>query len=92
MFVKPEKKQKKALLLAEKILKRLGLQLHPNKTRITHVKWGFEFLGYKVKQGKGLKLDKKKIVSKRNRNNIYAYPKDKSIQKIYGQNQRKDKT
>lgn len=76
--------EKKALLLAEKILKRLGLQLHPNKTRITHVKWGFEFfLGYKVKQGKGLKLDKKKIVSKRNRNNIYAYPKDKSIQKKF---------
>lgn len=79
---KTRKEAEKALLLAEKILKRLGLQLHPNKTRITHVKWGFEFLGYKVKQGKGLKLDKKKIVSKRNRNNIYAYPKDKSIQKF----------
>lgn len=79
---KTRKEAEEALSLAKKILKRLGLQLHPNKTRITHVKWGFEFLGYKIKQGKGLKLDQKKIVSKMNRNNIYAYPKDKSIQKF----------
>ena len=34
----------------------LGVRLHPKKTRIVHVRQGFEFLGYKVKQGKGLRL------------------------------------
>lgn len=73
----------KALKLAKKTLKKLGLQLHPNKTRITHIKWGFEFLGYKVKQGNGLKLSEKKITSKINSiYNMYAYPKDKSVNKF----------
>lgn len=64
---------------ARTILGTLGLTLHPEKTRITHIKWGFEFLGYKLKQGKGLVLPKGKV-KKAARNNIYAYPKDKSIQ------------
>src|SRR6516164_3403860 len=34
----------------------LGVSLHPEKTRIVHVDHGFEFLGYKVKRGKGLRL------------------------------------
>ena len=34
----------------------LGVNLHPEKTRIVHVDHGFEFLGYKVKRGKGLRL------------------------------------
>jgi len=64
---------------ARAILETLGLTLHPGKTRITHIKWGFEFLGYKLKQGKGLALPKWKV-KKSARGNIYAYPKDKSIQ------------
>ena len=39
------------------------------------MKWGFEFLGYKVKQGKGLlKLPRHKIKKLPNNKNIYAIP------------------
>jgi retron-type reverse transcriptase len=31
------------------------LELQPQRTRIVHVQYGFEFLGYKIKRGKGLK-------------------------------------
>src|SRR4030095_5136322 len=34
---------------ALRILSELGVQLHPQKTRIVHVQRGFEFLGYLVK-------------------------------------------
>jgi RNA-directed DNA polymerase len=36
---------------ARRILKQLGVELHPQKTRIVHVRYGFEFLGYKIKCG-----------------------------------------
>ena len=35
-----------------------------------------------MKVGKGLKLNQGKITSKKNRNNLYAYPKDKSLKKL----------
>jgi retron-type reverse transcriptase len=37
---------------ARRILKQLGVELHPQKTRTVHVRDGFEFLGYKIKRGK----------------------------------------
>ena len=40
-----------ALDAARRILKQLGVELHPQKTRIVHVRYGFEFLGYKIKCG-----------------------------------------
>jgi RNA-directed DNA polymerase len=43
-----------AITAALRILKQLGVELHPQKTRIVHVQHGFEFLGYKIKQGKRL--------------------------------------
>lgn len=79
---KTRREAEESLDLARQVLGKLGLQIHPNKTRITSIKWGFEFLGYKLKQGKGLKLSHEKITSKRNAQNIYAYPKDKSIEKF----------
>ena len=33
----------------------LGLRLHPEKTRIVHITRGFEFLGYKIGRGRGLR-------------------------------------
>jgi len=33
-----------------RILKQLGVELHPQKTRIVHVRDGFEFLDYSVLQ------------------------------------------
>src|SRR5476651_1175679 len=52
-----------AVGVARKILEQLGVQLHPRKTRIVHVRQGFEFLGYKVKRGKQLQLPPGKIRS-----------------------------
>src|SRR5271156_1070896 len=52
-----------AVAAALRILNELGVQLHPQKTRIVHVRQGFEFLGYKVKRGKQLRLPPGKIRS-----------------------------
>jgi hypothetical protein len=41
-----------AVEAAGRILKQLGVELHPQKTRIVHAQDGFEFLGYKIKRGK----------------------------------------
>lgn len=70
-----------ALREARAILKSLGLTLHSEKTKITHIKWRFEFLGYKLKQGKGLSLPREKI-KKQPKIIIYAYPTDKSIRRF----------
>jgi group II intron reverse transcriptase/maturase len=79
---KSREEAEQALKLARQVLARLGLEIHLSKTRITHVKWGFEFLGYKIKQGIGLKLNANNIKSKINKYNLYAYPKDKSIKRF----------
>src|ERR1700733_699737 len=42
-----------AIAAALRILSELGVQLHPQKTRVVHVQQGFEFLGYKIKRGRG---------------------------------------
>jgi group II intron reverse transcriptase/maturase len=41
------------LATATKILQKLGVTLNVKKTRIVHIKHGFEFLGFKIVQGKG---------------------------------------
>jgi RNA-directed DNA polymerase len=47
----------RALASAARFLREeLGVELHAQKTRIVHVSQGFEFLGYKVKQGAGHRL------------------------------------
>ena len=45
-----------AIAAALRILSELGVQLHPQKTRVVHVRRGFEFLGYLVRRGKQLQL------------------------------------
>lgn len=74
-----------ALQAAREILQELGLEIHPEKTRITHISYGFEFLGYKVKQGKGRKLPKDKIKKQANRLNLYAIPKQQSMKRFMEQ-------
>ena len=37
---------------ALRILKQLGVELHPQKTRMVHVQYGFEFLGYRSSAGR----------------------------------------
>ena len=72
-----------AVEAAGRILKQLGVELHPQKTRIVHVRDGFEFLGYKIKRGKRkLTLPESKIRSQARQGALYAYPKEKSIRRF----------
>jgi len=71
---------------AGRVLKQLGVELHPQKTRIVHVRDGFEFLGYKIKRGKRqLNLPASKIRSQARQGALYAYPKEKSIRRFMDQ-------
>src|SRR6202790_5408666 len=63
-----------AIAVALRILNELGVQLHPQKTRIVHVRQGFEFLGYKIKRGKQLRLPPGKIRSGAQPGELYAIP------------------
>jgi len=75
-----------AVAAALRILSELGVQLHPEKTRIVHVRQGFEFLGYKIKRGKKqLRLPPSKIRSGIQAGALYAYPREKSIRHFMDQ-------
>jgi RNA-directed DNA polymerase len=75
-----------ALDAGRRILKQLDVELHPQKTRIVHVRFGFEFLGYKIKSGwKKLNLPENKIRSQARQGALYAYPKEKSIRRFMDQ-------
>jgi group II intron reverse transcriptase/maturase len=74
-----------AVAAALRILSELGVQLHPQKTRIVHVRQGFEFLGYKIKRGKQLRLPSGKIRSSAQSGALYAYPREKSIRRFMDQ-------
>ena len=65
--------------------KRVGVELNPQKTRIVHVRYGFEFLGYKIKRGRGLQLPSNKIRSGARPGALYAYPREKSIRRFMDQ-------
>jgi group II intron reverse transcriptase/maturase len=71
-----------AIAAALRILSALGVQLHPQKTRVVHVQRGFEFLGYLVRRGKQLRLPPSKIVTGAQSRGLYAYPREKSIQRF----------
>lgn len=69
-----------ALTFATKVLEKLGVVLNGDKTRIVHVRQGFEFLGYKIKRGsRPLRLPAHKIKSRTRQGSLYAYPRQKSI-------------
>jgi len=71
---------------ALRILKQLGVELHPQKTRIVHVQQGFEFLGYKIKRGqRKLRLPASKIRSGAASGTLYAYPREKSVRRFMDQ-------
>jgi hypothetical protein len=73
------------LAAALRILNELSVQLHPRKTRIVHVRQGFEFLGHKIKRGKQLRLPMGKIRSGARSGALYAYPREKSIRRFMDQ-------
>ena len=74
-----------AVAAALGILNELGVQLHPQKTRIVHVRQGFEFLGYNIKRGKQLRLPPGKIRSGAQSGALYAFPREKSIRRFMDQ-------
>ena len=75
-----------AIDAARRILKQLGVELHPEKTRVVHVRYGFEFLGYKIKRGSTkLRLPESKIRSGLHAGALYAYPRPKSIRRFMDQ-------
>lgn len=75
-----------ALAMAETVLRdKLGVSLHPEKTRIVHVADGFEFLGYKIKRGRGLRLSARKRTTTANPLGLYAVPREKSVNRFMDQ-------
>lgn len=66
----------RALASARAVLEEeLGLRIHPEKTRIVHVSQGFEFLGYKIGLGKGLRF-------KQGGTGLYAIPRQRAIERF----------
>jgi len=75
-----------AIAAAQRTLTKLGVQLNPQKTRIVHVRYGFEFLGYKIKRGRQrLSLPAGKIRSGARSGELYAIPREKSVQRFMDQ-------
>jgi group II intron reverse transcriptase/maturase len=74
-----------AIAAAQRILTELGVQVHPQKTRIVHIRHGFEFLGYKIKRGRQLSLPVNKIRSGARSGELYAFPREKSVQRFMDQ-------
>jgi hypothetical protein len=61
---------------ARRILEQLGVELHPQKTRMVQVRCGFEFLGYKIKLGyRKRHLPESKIRSQANRSRSMRIPR-----------------
>src|SRR5271168_2128817 len=52
-----------ALAAASQVLGELGVTINPQKTRVVHVRHGFEFLGYKIQRGRGLRLSPERCVA-----------------------------
>ena len=74
-----------AIAAAQRILTELGVQVHPQKTRIVHLRHGFEVLGYKIKRGRQLSLPVNKIRSGARSGELYAFPREKSVQRFMDQ-------
>jgi RNA-directed DNA polymerase len=76
----------RALAFAERSLRdELGVHLNDRKTRVVHISHGFEFLGYKVKKGRGHRLSAGKRRTKINPYNLYAVPREKSVKRLKDQ-------
>ena len=72
-----------ALETASRVLRQLGVRLNLRKTRIVHVRHGFEFLGYKIKRGsRPMWLPDSKINSGAKAGALYAYPREKSVRRF----------
>ena len=76
----------RVLISARRFLdEQLGVELHPQKTQVVHVSWGFEFLGYKLKGGQGYRMPASKRQVKGNPQDLYAIPQEKSVKRFKDQ-------
>ena len=82
---KSAKEARAAMNDALRILERLGVQLNSQKTRIVHVQHGFEFLGYKIRRAPRRKSRGRAAGDNTSVGMLYAYPREKSIQKFKDQ-------
>jgi group II intron reverse transcriptase/maturase len=83
VLCKTREEAQRALTMAERFLREeLGVQLHPQKTRIVHISQGFEFLGYKVKRGRGYRLPAHQRRGQPTPQNLYAVPREKSVKRF----------
>lgn len=74
---KTRRDAERALTSARAVLEgELGLQVHPDKTRIVYVAQGFEFLGYKIKQGE------RRLRYREGGPDLYAYPRDRTVERF----------
>ena len=74
---KTRRDAERALASARAVLEgELGLRVHPDKTRIVYVAQGFEFLGYKIKQGE------RRLRYRQAGPDLYAYPRDRTIERF----------
>jgi len=83
ILCRTRKEAQAALRAARAFLKKeLKVEINQEKTQIVHMKWGFTFLGFKIAQGKGLRLPRHKITSKLNPRNLYAIPSERSVKRF----------
>jgi RNA-directed DNA polymerase len=74
---KTRREAERALTSARAVLEEeLGLRVHPDKTRIVYVAQGFEFLGYKIKQGE------RRLRYREGGPDLYAYPRQRTIERF----------
>lgn len=71
-----------ALATANKVLEKLGVQINPQKTRIVHVRSGFEFLGFLIKRGSRPMCLPAHMIKNTQAGALYAYPKRTSIRRF----------
>jgi len=70
-----ERRHAEALVAeTEQVIRPLGLTLSKEKTRITHIDEGIEFLGWKIKRQPG----------RDRRPHVYTYPSKRSLQAVMG--------
>jgi group II intron reverse transcriptase/maturase len=82
---KSAREARAALNDALRILERLGVQLNSQKTRIVHVQYGFEFLGYKIRRARTRTSRARAAGDRMSVGMLYAYPREKSIRKFKDQ-------
>ena len=82
---KSAREARAALIAALRILERLGVQLNPEKTRIVHVQYGFRVLGVSDQARQAQTLGNRKLGRTAPAGSLYAYPREKSIQRFKDQ-------